>query len=187
MEPACFVIESMALRAITCFFVKAGSSMMILRVRSVGPWQMNAYALAYPASRQDFQTTLDTLRRVILSWPDDTRCYPGHGSSFRLGDIRKQIESFLAKDHSRFCGDAVWKMSANGLGLPTQGRRNETVAVTTKIHGWTVHALAADYPECDPLLLYRGQERLKIDRIRCQPLEEFLRELKPSRQSLLPE
>ena len=59
---------------------------------------------------EDFQTTLDTLRRVILAWPDDTRCYPGHGSSFRLGDIRKQIESFLAKDYGRFCGDAVWRM-----------------------------------------------------------------------------
>ena len=59
---------------------------------------------------EDFQTTLNTLRRVILAWPDDTRCYPGHGSSFRLGDIRKQFESFLAKDHGRFCGDAVWRM-----------------------------------------------------------------------------
>ena len=59
---------------------------------------------------EDFQTTLDTLRRVILAWPDDTRCYPGHGRSFRLGAIRMQIESFLAKDHGRFCGDAVWGM-----------------------------------------------------------------------------
>jgi predicted AAA+ superfamily ATPase len=42
-------------------------------------------------------------------------------------------------------------------------------------------SFAADYPECEPLLLYRGRERLKIDRIRCLPVEEFLRELKPSR------
>jgi hypothetical protein len=45
-------------------------------------------------------------------------------------------------------------------------------------------SFAADYPECEPLLLYRGRERLKIDRIRCLPVEDFLSELKPSRQSL---
>ena len=45
-------------------------------------------------------------------------------------------------------------------------------------------SFAADYPECKPLLLYRGQERLKIDRFRCLPVEEFLRDLKPSQQSI---
>jgi glyoxylase-like metal-dependent hydrolase (beta-lactamase superfamily II) len=59
---------------------------------------------------EDFQNTLVTLRRVVLAWPDATRCYPGHGSSFRLGDIRRDIEAFLARDHGRFCGDAVWEM-----------------------------------------------------------------------------
>lgn len=57
-----------------------------------------------------FQTTLQTLRDVILSWPDDTMCYPGHGSSFLLGDIRTKIEAFLAKDHGDFHGDAAWTM-----------------------------------------------------------------------------
>jgi hypothetical protein len=28
----------------------------------------------------------------------------------RLGDIRSDIASFIAKDHGRFCGDAVWSM-----------------------------------------------------------------------------
>jgi predicted AAA+ superfamily ATPase len=42
-------------------------------------------------------------------------------------------------------------------------------------------SFAADYPECEPLLLYRGREHLKIDSIQCHPVEEFLRELKPSR------
>jgi predicted AAA+ superfamily ATPase len=45
-------------------------------------------------------------------------------------------------------------------------------------------SFAADYPECEPLLLYRGRERLKIDRIQCLPVEEFLRELKPSQRSI---
>jgi hydroxyacylglutathione hydrolase len=61
-------------------------------------------------SPEDFQTTLKTLRRVILLWPDKTRCYPGHGNSFRLGDIRNDIQSFLDKNHGDFCGDATWTM-----------------------------------------------------------------------------
>jgi glyoxylase-like metal-dependent hydrolase (beta-lactamase superfamily II) len=61
-------------------------------------------------SPEDFRTTLDTLRRVVLAWPDDTRCYPGHGNPFRLGDIRNAVEAFIAKDHDRFCGDATWGM-----------------------------------------------------------------------------
>jgi glyoxylase-like metal-dependent hydrolase (beta-lactamase superfamily II) len=61
-------------------------------------------------SPEDFQITLDTLQRVILAWQDDTRCFPGHGGSFRLGDIRTAIESFISRDHGRFCGDATWGM-----------------------------------------------------------------------------
>jgi predicted AAA+ superfamily ATPase len=45
-------------------------------------------------------------------------------------------------------------------------------------------SFAAGYPECKPLLLYRGQERLKIDRIQCLPVEDFLRDLKPSRRTI---
>jgi predicted AAA+ superfamily ATPase len=48
----------------------------------------------------------------------------------------------------------------------------------------SLRSFAADYPECEPLLLYRGRERLKIDRIRCLPVEDFLRELKPSLRSI---
>jgi hydroxyacylglutathione hydrolase len=57
-----------------------------------------------------FRTTLQTLREVVLSWPDDTICYPGHGPHFRLGGQRAAIESFLAKDHGDFYGDATWEM-----------------------------------------------------------------------------
>ena len=59
---------------------------------------------------EDFNTTLETLRRVILAWPDGTRCFPGHGSPFRLSDIRSGIESFISRDHDRFYGDATWGM-----------------------------------------------------------------------------
>jgi hydroxyacylglutathione hydrolase len=57
-----------------------------------------------------FRTTLKTLRDVVMPWPDDTVCYPGHGPHFRLGDQRVAIESFLAKDHGDFYGDATWDM-----------------------------------------------------------------------------
>lgn len=62
-------------------------------------------------SAADFQTTLETLRRVVLPWPDDTICYPGHGPSFRLGDKRAAIEAFLKFDHGDFYGDAVWEIT----------------------------------------------------------------------------
>jgi hydroxyacylglutathione hydrolase len=61
-------------------------------------------------SSEGFQTTLNTLRQVVLPWPDDTVCYPGHGSHFRLGDLRADIEAFLNKDHGDFFGDATWDM-----------------------------------------------------------------------------
>ncbi len=61
-------------------------------------------------SSADFQTTLHTLRTVVLSWPDETHCYPGHGPDFRLGDRRAAIEAFLRKDHGTFYGDAAWDM-----------------------------------------------------------------------------
>lgn len=61
-------------------------------------------------SLEQFQQTLETLRTVVLPWPDDTLCYPGHGPSFRLGDIRAEVEAFLAKDHGDFYGDAEWGM-----------------------------------------------------------------------------
>ena len=59
-------------------------------------------------SGRAFQTTLKTLERIILSWPDETICHPGHGDAFQLGLRRKAIEAFLEKDHGDFFGDAEW-------------------------------------------------------------------------------
>jgi hydroxyacylglutathione hydrolase len=61
-------------------------------------------------SAKEFRTTLETLRTVVLSWPDETVCYPGHGPSFCLGDKRHYIEEFINKDHGSFYGDATWNM-----------------------------------------------------------------------------
>jgi hydroxyacylglutathione hydrolase len=61
-------------------------------------------------SSEDFERTLHTLRRVVLAWPDETVCYPGHGQHFSLGDRRADIEAFISKDHGDFFGDATWDM-----------------------------------------------------------------------------
>jgi glyoxylase-like metal-dependent hydrolase (beta-lactamase superfamily II) len=61
-------------------------------------------------SAEGFDTTRRTLRQVVLPWPDEVICYPGHGPSFRLGDQRQAIEGFLTRDHGRFFGDATWDM-----------------------------------------------------------------------------
>jgi glyoxylase-like metal-dependent hydrolase (beta-lactamase superfamily II) len=61
-------------------------------------------------SAASFRTTLQTLENVVLPWPDETVCYPGHGPYFRLGDKRAAIKSFLATDHGDFYGDATWSM-----------------------------------------------------------------------------
>ncbi len=59
-------------------------------------------------SPEAFSTTLHTLRTVVLTWPDETVCYPGHGPHFRLGDIRAQVDAFVQRDHGDFYGDAEW-------------------------------------------------------------------------------
>ncbi len=76
-------------------------------------------------SAEDFKITLKTLRDIILKWPDETVCYPGHGPHFRLGDIRAAIEAFLARDHGEFFGDATWEMTvpASGSSTPAAGKQ----------------------------------------------------------------
>lgn len=61
-------------------------------------------------SARDFKQTLATLRDIVLAWPDESVCFPGHGPSFCLGDIRGAVEAFLGRDHGDFFGDAVWEM-----------------------------------------------------------------------------
>ncbi len=44
-----------------------------------------------------------------------------------------------------------------------------------------LQAFLMDYPQCQPIFLYRGKNRLRINDIWCLPAEVFLRELLPSR------
>ncbi len=45
----------------------------------------------------------------------------------------------------------------------------------------SLKTFVSDYPECTPLLLYRGDDRLRVDGILCASVEEFLREMRPDR------
>lgn len=45
----------------------------------------------------------------------------------------------------------------------------------------SLRAFREDYPEAALLLLYRGHDALMVDGIRCLPVAEFLRELRPER------
>lgn len=47
-----------------------------------------------------------------------------------------------------------------------------------------LRAIAADYPGCKPLLLYRGTERLEVGGIYCMPVEAFLSRLRPDQDPL---
>jgi hypothetical protein len=44
-----------------------------------------------------------------------------------------------------------------------------------------LRTFVADDPSCEPLLLYRGADRLVVNGVRCVPVEEFLRTLRPGR------
>jgi predicted AAA+ superfamily ATPase len=50
----------------------------------------------------------------------------------------------------------------------------------------SLKAFREDYPECAPVFLYRGPDRLRIDGIPCIPVDSFLRSLDPSRGILDP-
>jgi glyoxylase-like metal-dependent hydrolase (beta-lactamase superfamily II) len=99
-----------------CVYETPGHSPDMLSLRVVGEPIMIVGDTVFDGgpgktwSPADFQTTLHTLRTIVLAWPDDVICYPGHGPAFRLGDRRAQIEAFLQRDHGNFSGDATWDM-----------------------------------------------------------------------------
>jgi glyoxylase-like metal-dependent hydrolase (beta-lactamase superfamily II) len=62
-------------------------------------------------SPQYFVVTMNTMRNIVFRWPDETECFPGHGSSFRLGDERPAFEAFLLREHpDDLRGDVTWEM-----------------------------------------------------------------------------
>ena len=45
-----------------------------------------------------------------------------------------------------------------------------------------LEAFRSDFPEATALLLYRGEDRLRLGDVHCRPVEEFLRQLHPGRE-----
>jgi glyoxylase-like metal-dependent hydrolase (beta-lactamase superfamily II) len=56
-----------------------------------------------------FKQILDSIERRILSMPDDTKVFPGHGEGTTLGAERSAIEAFCARPRDgNLYGDVLW-------------------------------------------------------------------------------
>ena len=116
--------------------------------------------------------------------------------SGRGGDVDGAALEGLVAQHLR-----AWIAYRGGDAKLAYWRTRSGVEVDFIVHGkagfWAVEvkhttdvrredvrglrAFAADYPTCEPLLLYRGADRLKVDGVQCEPVERFLRGLRPGR------
>ncbi len=64
----------------------------------------------HTATPEDFAQTIETLKRVIFSWPDDITFYPGHGKPGTIGTERPAFEAFLARGWPPdLHGDVTWE------------------------------------------------------------------------------
>lgn len=60
-------------------------------------------------SSEDFTTTMATMQQIVFAWPDETRFYPGHGSSGVIGQERPAFEIFVARGWTpNLYGDVTW-------------------------------------------------------------------------------
>lgn len=60
-------------------------------------------------SAEDFSTTMQTMQEIVFQWADDTRFYPGHGPSGRIGDERPAFEAFVKGGWlPDLYGDVTW-------------------------------------------------------------------------------
>jgi hydroxyacylglutathione hydrolase len=60
-------------------------------------------------SSQAFALTMQNMENIFFTWSDETRFFPGHGSSGRIGDERLDFEAFLKRGWSAdLCGDVTW-------------------------------------------------------------------------------
>lgn len=108
------------------------------------------------------------------------------------GLVAQHLRAWIAYGRSP-CELAYWR-TRSGVEVDFVVYGPETFAAIEVKHADRVRtedlrglrAFAADYPECQPVLLYRGAERLVVAGIPCWPVEEFLVRLRPG-GSLLPE
>jgi predicted AAA+ superfamily ATPase len=57
----------------------------------------------------------------------------------------------------------------------------KNTATVRSHHLRALRSFRDDYPECDPILVHRGDQRLLIDGIPCVPGDKFLRNMRPER------
>jgi glyoxylase-like metal-dependent hydrolase (beta-lactamase superfamily II) len=63
----------------------------------------------YTDSPGNFQSIIRSITGKILSLPNDTIVYPGHGAPTLLGKEKDELRIFLLKQHpSNLCGDVLW-------------------------------------------------------------------------------
>lgn len=60
-------------------------------------------------SADDFSRTMQTMREVVFTWPDETEFYPGHGLPGKIGSERPAFEAFVARGWpADLDGDVTW-------------------------------------------------------------------------------
>lgn len=63
-------------------------------------------------SPDSFALAIDSIKRKILTLPDETVIIPGHGASTTVGKERPAIEAFLNRGYDKtLCGDVTWQIS----------------------------------------------------------------------------
>jgi hydroxyacylglutathione hydrolase len=64
----------------------------------------------HTASPEALVLSLESLRRTIFTWIDDTELYPGHGGHTTVGAERAAFERFAMTDRpADLCGDVTWR------------------------------------------------------------------------------
>jgi hypothetical protein len=107
--------------------------------------------------------------------------------------------AFFDGGHAGYCVAVIWGRYQNGIDTVFLGRHLPEIHIAGAevdfvIYGkecfWAVEVkntrklrrnelrplktFHQDYPECQPIFVYRGNERLLIDNILCIPCESFL-------------
>jgi hydroxyacylglutathione hydrolase len=61
-------------------------------------------------SAEDFNTTMQTMQRVVFAWPDETSFYPGHGEKGEIGHERPAFDNFIQRGWpEELYGDVTWE------------------------------------------------------------------------------
>ena len=60
-------------------------------------------------SSEALQQIIGSITSKLLTLPDDTAVYPGHGSDTTIGDARREYQAFASRQHpSELSGDVTW-------------------------------------------------------------------------------